>query len=95
MRGMSNGKLIEGSVSIAALFDSDTGAIMHLHRVVQFGGAKKITPEYVQQRTRELYARTGRDDSRLRAITIDPTRFKRGGRYKVDLETFVLVEIAR
>jgi hypothetical protein len=95
MRGMSSGKQIEGSVSIAALFDSDSGKIVHLHRVIRFGGDKKVTPEYVQQRARELYARSGGDDSRVRSITIDPTRFKKGGRYKVDVETFVLIEIAR
>jgi hypothetical protein len=93
MRGMINGKPIEGNVSITALFDPVTGDIVHLHRVIKFSGNKNITPEYVQQRARDLYAGTGRDGSKLKAITIDPAKFKFGRRYKVDVATSVLFEI--
>jgi hypothetical protein len=93
MRGMINGKPIEGKVSIAVLFDPVTGDIVHVHRVIKFGGHKNITPEYVLQRARDLYARTGRDGCKLKAITVDPAEFKLGSRYKVDVATSAFVEI--
>lgn len=95
MRGVMNGKSIEGSVSIVALFDPNTGDIVHLHQVTKFSGDKSITPDYVEQRARDLYASTGKDGSKLKAISIDPEKFKKRSRYKVDPNTSELVEVPR
>jgi hypothetical protein len=95
MRGMRNGKTIEGSISIAALFDPLTGHIAHLHRVINFASNKNITSDYVQQRAKDLYALTGKDASKLKAISIHPEKLNKGSRYRVDVTTFELVEIDR
>lgn len=95
MHGMVNGKPVEGRVSMVGLYDPDTGHIAHLHRVVKISGDRDVTPDYVEQRARDLYADTGKDHSKLKAITIDPAKFKKGSRYKVDPNTSELVELPR
>ena len=93
MPGMKDGKPIEERVLMAVLFDPKTGHIAHYHRVHIFDPQKKITQQQVEERARSLAARHGWDVEKLETLSIDPAKFRRGVRLKVDTNLRSLVEL--
>ena len=93
MPGMRDGKPIESRVLMAVLFDPKTGHIAHYHRVHIFDPERKITQQQVEERARSLAARHGWDVTKLETLSIDPARFRRGVRLKVDAKSRSLIEV--
>jgi hypothetical protein len=94
MPGMKDGKPIEERILMAVLFDPKTGHIAHYHRVHLFDNARQISQAHVEQRARALATRHGWDVAKLETLSVDPSKFRRGARYNVDVKSRSLVEIA-
>ncbi|HKS73648.1 MAG TPA: hypothetical protein VJQ82_10665 [Terriglobales bacterium] len=90
---MRDGKPIESRVLMAVVFDPKTGHIAHYHRVHIFDPQRKITQTEVEERARSLAARHGWDVTKLETMSIDPARFRRGVRLKVNAKSRSLVEL--
>jgi len=93
MPGMRDGKPIEPRLLMAVLFDPKTGHIAHYHRVHILDPDRKITQAEVEERARSLAARHGWDVTQLETLSIDPAKFRRGIRVKVDVRSRSLVEL--
>lgn len=93
MPGMRDGKPIEARVLMAVVFDPRSGHIAHYHRVHIFDPERKITQAQVDERARLLAARHGWDVTKLETLSVDPARFRRGVRLKVDVKSRSLIEL--
>lgn len=93
MPGIRDGKPIEARVLMAVVFDPKTGHIAHYHRVHILDPNRHITQQQVEERTRSLAARHGWDVTKLETMSIDPGRFRRGVRLKVDAKSRSLIEL--
>ena len=93
MQGIRDGKPVEGRVFMVSLFDPSTGEIVHVHRVVAFDSDPRVNQAYAEQRAWSLASPFHGDVTKLRALTIDHSKVRRGFKYKVDPKTLSLVEI--
>jgi hypothetical protein len=93
MPGMRDGKPIESRVLMAVLFDPKTGHIAHYHRVHVIDPERRISQAQVEDRARSLATRHGWDVAKLETLSIDPAKFKKGVRLRVDVKSRELVEL--
>jgi hypothetical protein len=93
MPGMRDGKPIDSRVLMAVVFDPKSGHIAHYHRVHIFDPERKISQKQVEERARALAERHGWDVTKLETMSIDPAKFRRGVRLKVDAKSRSLIEL--
>lgn len=94
MPGFKDGLPIEQRAHMAVLFDPETGRIVHSHRVLLFDQERQISQADVEQRARTLATRHGWDVEKLETLSVDPSKLKQRARYKVDVKSRSLVEMA-
>ena len=95
MPGMKNGKPVESRVMMAVLFRPETGHIVHYHRVNIFDPQRQISQAHVEERARQLAAQCGWDVANLETLSVDPERFGKGSRFKVDVKSRSLREVPK
>jgi hypothetical protein len=74
---------------IFVVYDSETGEIAHVHRVLTFPGATGKTSEAMAARALELATRFGHPREKLRVLHAD--KFENSVPHKVNIETRQLV----
>lgn len=72
-----------------AVFDAESGAIVHVHRITTFRGGKALPLDQHEARALEMAKRMGHETERLRVVRVDPEERMDGQR--VDLESLKLV----
>jgi hypothetical protein len=77
------------------VFDSQTGAILHVHRVVTWSGAKSPTEQEIETVALALAANDRRQRSRMRVLHVKPDSLLPRRNYKVDLEKLTLISEPR
>ena len=93
MPGMKDGQPIKETVLMAVVYDPKSGHIAHYHRVHIFDAVRQISQSQVEERARSLASRHGWDIEKLETLSVDPSKLKRGARYRVDVKSRSLVEI--
>ena len=85
------------SESACVVYHSETGAVVHIHRVASLEGATVQDPPAMEARAIELALSVDqkRDRSKLRTLSVDPGDLATSARYKVDLRRKTLVEVPR
>jgi len=81
---------------VVALYNSDSGAIRHLHTVTVFEGGDRVTESEAIERAQELASKAGHDIGQLKHKVAKS--FEHGSRpHRIDPKTgeFVTVEIKR
>lgn len=94
MPGFKDGLQIEQRVLMAVLFDPETGHIAHSHRVLLFDRERQISQAYVEERARTLATQHGWDIEKLETLSVDPSKLNERARYKVDVRSRSLIEMA-
>src|SRR5712691_8826766 len=95
MPGVKNGEPIESRVMMAVLFDPKTGHIAHSHRVHIFDAQRQISQAHVEERARKLAAHCGWDLTKLETLAVDPEKFGKGSRFRVEVKSRSLLEIPK
>lgn len=81
---------------VIALYNSDSGAIRHLHTVTVFEGGHRVAETEAIQRAQDMASKAGHDISQLKHRV--SKRFEHGHRpHRIDLKTgdFVALELKR
>jgi len=81
------------SVQICVAYDTNSGNIVHAHRIVLYPGGRIPKEMDIEKRTIELAARQGHDGKILKTIIVDPKKYNNKKAYKVDVKSRGLIEI--
>lgn len=92
MNTVSTGDIGIDSVKCCIVFDSSTGEIQHVHRVVTIKGATETPDDEVARRALALAREFGFDVAKLEALRVDPGALKPAAHYRVDVRTKSLVQ---
>jgi hypothetical protein len=81
------------SVKCCVLFDRETGAIQHVHRVVTMEGVTEKTEAEIEARALKLAKDHGIKTKKVQIAHVDAMAFATRARYKVDTKTQALMRI--
>ena len=85
-----NNPFIVESESAYAVYDSESGEIVHVHAVTQFRGGTPWPDGHGEERALTLAQRMGHNTERLRVMRVDPAEIEYGTQ-RVDLASMKLV----
>ncbi|HEY5883841.1 MAG TPA: hypothetical protein VIT88_04100 [Pyrinomonadaceae bacterium] len=74
-----------------AVYDSESGAIAHLHMITTFRGGEGLPVDQHEGRALEMAKRMGHDAGSLRVVKVDRDGLK-PGLQRIDLKSLKLVE---
>jgi len=81
------------SIKCCVLFDRETGAIQHVHRVVTMEGVAEKTDAEIEARALKLAKDHGIKTKKVQVAHVDAQAFATRARYKVDTKTRALMRI--
>src|SRR6476660_6707876 len=81
------------SIKCCVLFDRETGAIQHVHRVVTIEGVAEKTDAEIEARALKLAKDHGIKTHKVQTAYVDAKAFATRARYKVDTKTRTLMRI--
>lgn len=73
-----------------AVYDSQSGAIAHIHVITAFRGAKPLPADKHEARALEMAKRMGHEVERLRVVKVDHAALEHG-KQRIDLKTLAPV----
>jgi hypothetical protein len=79
------------SVKCCVLFDGETGAIQHVHRVVTMEGVTETSDAEMEKRALKLAKDHGIKTTKVKIAHVDSQAFAARARYKVDTKTRALI----
>jgi hypothetical protein len=85
------------SDQLCVVFDSDTGNILHMHRVATLEGADTVSEESISATALD-YAKTNlstRYSGSMDTTIVDPDQLEPNMHYKVDLDSRRLIQVPR
>lgn len=86
-KGPNVGEIQVEADSVCVLFDSSTGDVRHIHRVVTLPGGERLSKETIEQRARSLAKQAGTEVDRLEAIHVKPKAVEVQGCFRVNLRS--------
>jgi hypothetical protein len=81
------------SVKCCVLFDGETGAIQHVHRVVTMEGGTETSDAEMETRALKLAKDHGIKTTQIQIAHVDAKAFAARARYKVNPKTRALIRI--
>jgi hypothetical protein len=92
MKNSTSTEAVEQESSRACVvYDTQTGTILHVHRVVTWSGAKSPTEQEIATVAIDLAANDRRQRSRMRVLHVKPESLLPRQNYKVDIEKLTLI----
>lgn len=79
------------SVDMVVIYDSETGAIRHTHRVFTWKGGEHPSPEELERDAMEGAARDHPDLGNVEMLRVDPTTIEPDALLSVDVEARAIV----
>ena len=73
-----------------AVYDSQSGAIAHIHVITAFRGAQALPEDKHEARAMEMAKRMGHNPERLRVVRVDHAALQHGTQ-RIDLKSLSLV----
>lgn len=77
------------------VFESSSGKIRHVHRVITMAGARERTEKEIGERALALAKKHGAADAKLDTVHVDPKTVEARGHYQVDVKNRTLVASKR
>jgi hypothetical protein len=95
--GGTNGAVEPESEYVFVVYDRGSGAIHHIHQVVNLPGAEDRGHEYMEQTALGYVSPEVREQKSvdLAVLSVSPRQLRRGTSYRVDHERQVLVAVER
>lgn len=81
--------------SVVAVYKRQDGRIVHIHHVIALEGTEPSSRQEIERAALFHAGRRGHAESSIAVLHVDPATFKEGGHYKVDVNSFRLVEAAQ
>ena len=81
------------SVKCCVLFDSETGAIQHVHRVVTMEGVAEKSDSEIEMRALKLAKDHGIIMKKVQVAHVNSKAFATRARYKIDTKTKALMRV--
>ncbi len=78
------------SQSAYAVYDSESGAIAHVHVITTFRGAEGLPVDQHEARALEMARRMGHNAERLRVVKVDRNELDQG-KHRIDVKSLSLV----
>ena len=83
------------SSRVCVVYDTQTGAILHVHQVVTWSRAKSPTEQEIERVALELATNDRRHRSRMGILHVKPESLLPRRNYKVDIEKLTLISESR
>jgi len=91
MRHVTTGNNKIQTEKCCIVFESSSGKIRHIHRVITMMGAEERAEKAIAEQALALAKKHGAADAKLDAIHVDPKAVEVQGHYQVDVKNRTLV----
>jgi hypothetical protein len=91
MNTMTTGNMEVQSDRACVVYDSKTGRILHVHRVITLRGGEDPTGPQIEARALELMIKGKRKAAKVKTLLVDPQRLGAGSVHRVNIRTRSLV----